>query len=152
MWIAFVCIACFVFFMVSREHAKINEDMYHPVEKTDLNQSERKLLNLINSHRSYKGLTTLKPEVLASAICDDVVSDCLIDEKEISHYQWEKRGDESGAEMYGEICGQNLPDAESLFLKYLNSPGHRVVIENPIYQWIGLSFKEDVNYCLFTKY
>jgi len=125
--------------------------IYSPIETDDLNAEEFELLELINKHRDKLGLLPLKAERLTSEICEGAV-DNAIKLNAISHDGFTARAEATNTYFVSEICAKGYNSPYSTFISYLASPEHRRSIENPIYEWIGVSYKTKYNYCLLTKY
>jgi len=124
---------------------------YIPVEKTNLNPEEAQLVYLINHHRDSLGLSTLKVEVLTSQLAATHVS-YMISVDSMTHYGFTQRYYDSQAKTFGEILAQGYISSESILAGYLGSPRHKIIIENPNYTWIGVSYEERFNCCLFSSY
>lgn len=124
---------------------------YQPVLKTDLNLKEIQLVHFINQHRKSIGLDTLKVELLASELAKNHVQ-YMIENDSISHDFFYQRFIDSKAKFCGEIVAFNFITSQSMFAAYMSSPPHKAVIENPNYDWIGISIIDRTNCCLLTKY
>mgnify|MGYP003624504015 CR=1 FL=1 len=117
---------------------------YTPV-LSDLTQVESDILTLVNNHRSSLELKLVSPEkkarTMAFAHCD-----YMRENGAASHNNFFTRKNELvkyGAKDVGENVAYGYTTANSLFNAYLNSEGHRKVIEGPIYDYIGIRSIKD---------
>lgn len=125
---------------------------YQPIVKTDLNPKETELLNLINAHRDFLGLSALIPEVLACQVCREAIIEDLKSGEKPSHYQWEQRKLACQDANAKEIISPNMIEPRSVLAGYLRSNDHRDVVESKDSTHIGISFIDKINYCILTKY
>lgn len=134
---------------------KPKKEYYIPVAKLDALPEELELLRLINEYRFSIGITNyLQLEDLASKLClDQVIYEQMVDKP--SHDGFTDRVAKSHAFRAGEVTAQGYHTPKSLISAYLNSPPHKVVLDNPVFTWIGIATRENVhifNCCLLTTY
>ncbi|MDI9257285.1 CAP domain-containing protein [Flavobacterium sedimenticola] len=130
---------------------KSETETYNPIIKCDSSISEIELVNYINLHRDSIGLNKLKIEVLASDLSKEHVL-YMIEKDSLSHDFFYQRFIESKAKRAGEIVAFGFISSQSTFNAYMNSEQHKSVIENPVYNWIGISTIDNYNSCLLLKY
>ncbi len=105
------------------------------------NESESKLVTLINDYRQSLGLNTL--EVINHiSYKSEEHNYYMIDNNVFNHDYFQQRSDNLirvlGAERVGENIAYNYQTAESAFAAWLNSPGHKANIEGD-YTHFGIS-------------
>ena len=105
------------------------------------NETELKLVTLINNHRQSLGLNTL--EVINHISYKSQEHNIyMIDNNVFNHDYFQQRSDNLirvlGAERVGENIAYNYQTAESVFAAWLNSPSHKANIEGD-YTHLGIS-------------
>ena len=110
------------------------------------NDTELKLVTLINNHRASIGLNTL--EVINHiSYKSEEHNIYMIDNKVINHDYFQQRSDNLvqvlGATRVGENIAYNYQTAESAMSAWLNSPSHKANIEGN-YTHLGVSVTVDV--------
>ncbi len=120
---------------------------YTPKIKIDINGDELLLLEQINNYRKSLGLNELLVEKLA---CEIALVPVV--KKQKTHYGFTTRAEMTNAVRCGEICAYGFNNSISTFNHYLKSTKHKSVIENPIYTHLGISYIENYNFVIFTKY
>ncbi|MGG7036455.1 MAG: CAP domain-containing protein [Flavobacterium sp.] len=110
------------------------------------NDTEIKLITLINNYRQSKGLNTL--EVINHMSYKSEEHNIYMKEnKVVNHDNFQERTSNLmkllGAERVGENVAYNYNSAESVLSAWLNSPGHKTNIEGN-YTHIGLSVTVDI--------
>ncbi len=103
------------------------------------------ILKLVNQHRQSIGLTSLTKNETATELAIDHTK-YMISKKEISHDDFNQRADvlrdQENANDMAENVASFYPDAESVVMGWLNSPGHKKNIEGN-YTYIGISAIKD---------
>ena len=109
------------------------------------NDTETKLVTLINNYRQSIGLNTL---VVINHISykSEEHNDYMIANKVVNHDYFQQRSDNLievlGAERVGENIAYNYLTAESAFSAWMNSPSHKANIEGD-YTHFGVSVTTD---------
>ena len=105
------------------------------------NETESKLVDLINDYRAGLGLNTLEV-VNHISYKSQEHNYYMIDNNVFNHDYFQQRSDNLvrvlGAERVGENIAYNYQTAESAFAAWLNSPAHKANIEGD-YTHIGIS-------------
>jgi len=109
------------------------------------NDTELKLVTLINDYRASQGLNTL--EVINHISYKSQEHNIyMIDNKVVNHDYFQQRSNNLvqvlGAERVGENIAYNYQTAESAMSAWLNSPGHKANIEGD-YTHLGISVTID---------
>lgn len=103
---------------------------------------ESEIISLVNAHRTSMGLSALSTLNLVSGVADGH-TDYMIEAGAISHDNFAERAqilmEEAGAKTVGENVAYGFSTAEGVVNGWLNSDGHRKVIENPDYTHFGIS-------------
>lgn len=131
---------------------------YTPVESS-LTLFESALLKEINNHRTLIHVRTVEPERECRAWATEHVK-YMISKGKPSHDGAYKRRYEllrRGFSSYGENVAYGYTSAGSMFLAYLKSDGHRKVIEDPKYNYVGIKTLKDekgrnYNALIFSTY
>ena len=110
------------------------------------NETELKLVTLINNHRASIGLNTL--EVINHiSYKSEEHNGYMIDNNVVNHDYFQQRSDNLknvlGAERVGENVAYNYQSADSAMLAWLNSPAHKANLEGD-YTHLGISVTVDV--------
>ena len=105
------------------------------------NETELKLVTLINDYRQSLGLTTLQV-INHISYKSEEHNYYMIDNNVFNHDYFQQRSDNLirvlGAEKVGENIAYNYQTAESAFSAWLNSPAHKANIEGD-YTHFGIS-------------
>ena len=109
------------------------------------NESELKLITLINNHRASIGLNPL--EVINHiSFKSEEHNIYMIDNKVVNHDYFQQRSDNLvqvlGAKKVGENIAYNYRTAESAMSAWLNSPSHKANLEGD-YTHFGISVSVD---------
>ena len=109
------------------------------------NDTELKLVTLINNYRQSQGLNTL--EVINHiSYKSEEHNIYMIDNEVVNHDYFQQRSDNLiqvlGAEKVGENIAYNYQTAESAFSAWLNSPSHKANMEGD-YTHFGISVTTD---------
>lgn len=103
---------------------------------------ESEIISLVNAHRTSMGLSALSTLNLVSGVADGH-TDYMIEAGAISHDNFAERAqilmEQAGAKTVGENVAYGFNTAEGVVNGWLNSDGHRKVIENPDYTHFGIS-------------
>lgn len=116
-------------------------------KEAHFNSLETEILYLVNSHRESIGLNKVNslnhPYLEASTH-----TAYMINRGNISHDNFESRKAnlmiKSSAKIILENVAMGYPTAESAMASWLKSTSHRLVIENPHVQFMGISAKKDL--------
>jgi uncharacterized protein YkwD len=115
------------------------------IETYNYNETETKLVTLINDYRVSQGLNPLE---LINHISykSEEHNEYMIDNKVVNHDYFEQRSNNIinvlGAERVGENIAYSYPTAESAMDAWLNSPGHKANIEGD-FTHLGISVSVD---------
>ena len=97
----------------------------------DYNETEAKLVTLINDYRVSQGLNTLQV-VNHISYKSQEHNEYMIDNNVVNHDYFEQRSNNIiqvlGAERVGENIAYNYPTPEAAIQAWLNSPGHKANI------------------------
>lgn len=119
-----------------------NENSEVTNAKVTYSDIESEIVSLVNAHRTSMGLSTLNTLNIISGVADGH-TDYMIEAGIISHDNFTQRAqtlmDEAGAKSVGENVAYGFITAEGVVKGWLNSDGHRKVIENPDYTHFGIS-------------
>ena len=115
------------------------------IETYNYNETETKLVTLINDYRTSKGLNTLQV-VNHISFKSQEHNEYMIDNNVVNHDYFEQRSNNIikvlGAERVGENIAYNYTSAQSAMQAWLNSSGHKANIEGD-YTHIGISVSVD---------
>jgi uncharacterized protein YkwD len=136
-----------VFTMVScsSNSSEDNSTANKVVTTYNYNDTELKLITLINNHRQSIGLNAL--EVINHiSYKSEEHNIYMIDNKVVNHDYFQQRSDNLvtvlGATRVGENIAYNYQNAESAFSAWMNSPAHKANIEGD-YTHLGISVSID---------
>jgi len=136
-----VLIFCFVLFSCSNDEEGIYFEDIAEVA-VEYSQMESEILDLVNKHRESKGLSELIPLNIISSVADSHTT-YMIDEGAISHDNFPQRSQnlmsKANAKTVGENVAYGYGTAQGVVNGWLNSDGHRKVIENASYTHFGIS-------------
>ena len=112
--------------------------------KVNYTAMESEIISLVNAHRTSLGLNTLNTLNIVSGVADGH-TDYMIEVGQISHDNFAQRAQtlmtEAGAKTVGENVAYGFSTAEGVVKGWLNSDGHRKIIENPDYTHFGISME-----------
>ena len=115
------------------------------IETYNYNETETKLVTLINDYRTSKGLNTLQV-VNHISFKSEEHNEYMISNNVVNHDYFEQRSNNIikvlGAERVGENIAYNYTTAQSAMQAWLNSSGHKANIEGD-YTHIGISVSVD---------
>lgn len=128
--------------------SKEPDGIYHSQENKFLDYSpiEIEILDLINEHRKSMGLTSLKTLNAISNIADDHTN-YMIEIGEVNHDNFPKRVqtlmDIEHAKSVGENVAYGFNSAKGVVDSWIDSLGHKKIIEDPIYTHFGISIERN---------
>ena len=103
---------------------------------------ESEILDLVNQHRSQLGLSILKPLNIVSNTAD-THTEYMIEVGQISHDNFSERSqnlmNKANAKLVAENVAYGFNSAQGVVKGWLNSEGHKAIIENPKYTHFGIS-------------
>ena len=115
------------------------------IESYNYNETETKLVTLINDYRVSQGLNPLQV-VNHISFKSEEHNEYMIDNNVVNHDYFEQRSNNIihvlGAERVGENIAYNYGTAEAAMNAWLNSPGHKANIVGD-YTHIGISVSVD---------
>ncbi len=125
-----------------------NENSEVTNAKVSYTAMESEIISLVNAHRTSLGLNTLNTLNLVSGVADGH-TDYMIEVGQISHDNFAQRAEtlmtEAGAKTVGENVAYGFNTAEGVVKGWLNSDGHRKIIENPDYTHFGISMETSID-------
>jgi uncharacterized protein YkwD len=153
-----VAIFSFALFSCSTDNDGIYFDESSEVitaTKVEYSSIESKILELVNEHRVSIGLSALQPLDIVSNVAGGH-TDYMIKVENINHDNFAKRSENLIKNAHAKTVGENVAygyfTAENVLKGWLDSEGHRAVIENPKYTHFGISTKSnDKNRNYFTQ-
>jgi uncharacterized protein YkwD len=105
---------------------------------------ESEIVSLVNAHRTSLGLKALNTLNIVSGVADGH-TEYMIEAGQVSHDNFAQRAQtlmsEAGAKTVGENVAYGFSTAEGVVKGWLNSDGHRKIIENPDYTHFGISME-----------
>lgn len=105
---------------------------------------ESEIVSLVNAHRTSLGLNALSTLNIVSGVADGH-TDYMIEVGQVSHDNFAQRAqtlmNEAAAKTVGENVAYGYSTAEGVVKGWLNSDGHRKIIENPDYTHFGISME-----------
>jgi len=111
-------------------------------EKFSYSEMELQILTLVNEHRISLNLSELKTLNIISNVAIGHTS-YMIEVGEISHDHFQQRVqnliDNAAAKKVAENVAYGYGTAQGVMNGWLNSEGHRAIIENPDYTHFGIS-------------
>lgn len=112
------------------------------VEKIQYSTIELEILDLVNAHRQSIGLKTLNSLDIVSGVAEGHTN-YMIENGQISHDNFPERSEalikSAKAKAVGENVAYGYGSAEAVVNGWLNSEGHREVIESTKYTHFGIS-------------
>jgi uncharacterized protein YkwD len=113
----------------------------------DYNDTELKIVTLINNYRQSKGLNTLQV-INHISFKSEEHNSYMMDNNVVNHDYFQQRSDNLiqvlGAERVAENIAYNYQTAESAFTAWINSPAHKANIEGD-FTHFGVSVSTDPN-------
>jgi len=138
----------FVFISCSQESNDLEFEQTNKIEVTEINYSEfeSKILDLINNHRTSIGLSTLSKSNIVSSVAEDHTN-YMIENGKVNHDNFQNRvralKEQEKAISVGENIAFGYRSAEGVVNGWLNSEGHKEIIETSDYTHFGISTKSD---------
>jgi uncharacterized protein YkwD len=121
-----------------------NENSEVANAKVAYSPMESEIISLVNAHRTSLGLNALSTLNIVSGVADGH-TDYMIEVGQISHDNFAQRAqtlmNEAGAKTVGENVAYGYSTAEGVVKGWLNSAGHKKIIENPDYTHFGISME-----------
>lgn len=112
----------------------------------DLSGLELEILDLVNQHRSELGLRQLEQLNIVSNVAD-THTNYMIENDQVSHDNFNERvallTSNANAKSVGENVAFGFSSAQGVFNGWLNSDGHRAVMEDPDYSHFGISIEKN---------
>ncbi len=109
---------------------------------------ETKILELVNDHRDSIGLNKLEILNIVSSVADNHTN-YMIENGQISHDNFSERTQiliqRANAKSVGENVAFGYSTAKGVLSGWLNSEGHKKVIENSSYTHFGISTESNRN-------
>lgn len=114
--------------------------------KVSYSTMESKILDLVNAHRKSMNLSELNTMNLVSSVADDHTN-YMIQNGMVSHDNFAQRAttlqNNANANKVGENVAYGYGTAEGVVNGWLNSPGHKEIIETEDYTHFGISTEKD---------
>ena len=114
--------------------------------KVEYSSMELEILDLINNHRTAIGLHTLKSmDVISSVALSH--SEYMVEINEVNHDYFPERQEnlvlKANAKSVGENVAYGYNTSQGVVYAWLNSDGHRAIIENKKYTHFGISIEKN---------
>lgn len=137
----------FSFFACEKNDEEINTPAAL-TEQVNFNGLEIEILAIVNQHRESIGLKKLTP--LAPAYYEAINhTNYMISQGKISHDNFESRRIKLMATTAAKVVAENVaagfPTAQEVVNGWLKSENHRINIENPSVQYMGVSVQQNSN-------
>ncbi|MEX1382515.1 CAP domain-containing protein [Lutibacter sp.] len=123
---------------------------FNEITETKITYSpiENEILNLVNEYRKEQGLTTLRKLNLISSVAKTHTS-YMVEVGKVNHDNFPERHEllvhNAQATAVGENVAYGYNSSESVVKAWLNSPGHKKVIEDETFTHFGISTEKDSN-------
>lgn len=121
-----------------------NENSEVANAKVAYSPMETEIVSLVNAYRTSLGLNELNTLNIVSGVADGH-TEYMIEVGQVSHDNFAQRAQtlmtEAGAKTVGENVAYGYSTAEGVVKGWLNSDGHRKIIENPDYTHFGISME-----------
>lgn len=116
------------------------------VEVVEYSSTELEILDLINKHRTSKSLKTLEDLGIVSSVAKSH-SQYMKETGNVNHDNFGERQEvlrsKASAQIVGENVGYGYSTAEGVVQAWLESEGHRKIIENEYYTHFGISIEKN---------
>ena len=136
---------CILFNSCTAEDDGIYFDKINKV-KFEYNEMDLEILDLVNTYRASKGLNTLKKLDFISAVAFSHTN-YMIEKGEANHENFPQRQENlvlnAGAKSVGENVAFGFSSAKSVVDAWIESDGHRALIENENYTHFGISTEQN---------
>jgi uncharacterized protein YkwD len=139
-----------ILFSCSKEEDGVyfNENSEVLITKVVYSAMESEIVSLVNAHRASLGLNALNTLNIVSSVAEGH-TDYMIEVGQVSHDNFAQRSQtlmsEAGAKSVGENVAYGYSTAEGVVKGWLNSDGHRKIIENPDYTHFGISTDSNID-------
>ena len=119
-------------------------DKHVDTENVIHTSTELEIISIVNQYRKNINIPELQTLNIISGVADSHTN-YMITSGQVSHDNFENRlqylTDNANAISVGENVAYGYSSAQSVFNGWLNSEGHRKVIENPKYTHVGISIE-----------
>jgi len=143
--LALILFASILFSSCSSEDDGIYDEKINEI-KFEYNEMDLQILDLVNDYRASKGLKTLKKLDLISAVALSHTN-YMIEKGEANHDNFDQRHDNlvlnAGAKAVGENVAYGFSSAKGVVDAWIESYGHRTIIENESYTHFGISTEQN---------
>jgi len=133
---------------VKKEYVPI---IQFPIPQEVLSDKEMEMIQLINNHRTEIGLQPFKTSTHLWGIASQKSREMKF-YNEASHDGFQQRYIDSEALIFGENVSKGYSTAKDNFNAYMNSKGHRALLENSFYEYIAISDMSNFNTILAARY
>ena len=144
-----ILILSFVLFSCSNNNEDeifLKESAETIIEDITYSSIEIEILDLVNAHRNSINLPSLTPLNIVSSVAESHTN-YMIETGEVSHDNFATRSDKlintTNAISIGENVAYGYGSAQGVVNGWLNSIGHREVIENADYTHFGISTEQN---------
>jgi len=141
-----VLLTLFITFLTSCSKEEGIDEVYSSDIQLTYTDIEYEIFNLVNDYRTSNGLTKL---IVLNIISKEAVNhtNYMIETGDISHYNFNKRHQNlvtyASAKNVGENIAYGYNSAQGVVNSWVNSDGHREIIENKNYTHFGISTKKN---------
>jgi len=145
--LALVILVFTVFTSCSKEDDGI---FFNEITETKVTYSpiEDEILNLVNEYRKEQGLSTLSKLNVISSVAKTHTS-YMVEIGKVNHDNFSERHEmlvnNAKATTVGENVAYGYNSSESVVNAWLNSPGHKKIIEDKTFTHFGISTEKDAN-------
>lgn len=116
------------------------------IEVVEYSSTELQILDLVNKHRTSKGLKTLEDLGIISSVAKSH-SQYMKATGSVNHDNFGERQEvlrsKASAQIVGENVGYGYSTAKGVVQAWLESEGHKKIIENEYYTHFGVSIEKD---------
>ena len=141
----------FVLFSCSKDNTGIylNASLNEVISpKTSYTALESDVLKAVNDYRKSIGISELQPLNIVSSVALGH-TDYMVKENQLSHDNFDQRVQllmtEANAKTVAENVAFGYSTAQDVVNAWLASPEHRAVIENPNFNYFGISTEKNAN-------
>jgi uncharacterized protein YkwD len=114
--------------------------------KTEYSNIELEIFDLVNEYRISIGLNALSPLNIVSSVAETHTS-YMVSTGNVGHDNFPERQQklvqDAHAKTVGENVGYGFNSAQGVVNAWLNSEGHKAIIENPEYTHFGISTEQN---------
>lgn len=122
--------------------------LYSKITETKITYSpiENEILNLVNEYREEQGLSTLSELNLISSVAK-THTNYMVEIGKVNHDNFPERHEmlvsNAKATAVGENVAYGFSSSESVVKAWLNSPGHKEIIDDETFTHFGISTEKD---------